>query len=327
MLCSRAATLLPNPTSRELRFLLLEKCGAGKNARGNTILGKDVFTSKFSEPRVTTMCQIEPGAVKGEKVVVIDTPTFSSTACAKDKQHHIECRLALSDLSLHTLLLVVIIRHYKWEDREAIKEIQKVFGAGAVRHTIIIFTSKDELGDDSVQDYFESDGSVKELVETCRSQYCTFNHKAEGVKRHSQVTELLGQVKCLVDENGGPYRMNIRNEEQVLVLVLQLGRFTQQDEEVVMLESIFGDDVTESMTVLFTRKEDRGRNLIDYCNNTDSRTLRKIIKKCAGRVCAFNNKETGLAIKDQVTDLLEMAHELIGNRNGHGYFCTQETAS
>ncbi|KAM8776487.1 GTPase IMAP family member 8-like [Rhynchonycteris naso] len=114
----------------------------------------------------------------------------------------------------------------------------------------------------------------------------------------------------------------------VLVLVLQLGRFTQQDEEAVaMLERIVRKDVTKSMIVLFTGKEDLGGgDLKDYCDNTDSKVLRKIIKKCGGRVCAFNNKETGLASKDQVTDLLEKAKELIGNRDGHGYFCTQETA-
>ncbi|XP_066106747.1 GTPase IMAP family member 8-like [Saccopteryx bilineata] len=92
---------------------------------------------------------------------------------------------------LHTLPQVVPISHYQTEDREAIRGIQKVFGAGAVRHTIIIFTRKDELGDDSIQDYFESDSSVNELVETCRRQFCAFNNKAEGAEWHSQVTELL----------------------------------------------------------------------------------------------------------------------------------------
>ncbi|KAM8774802.1 LOW QUALITY PROTEIN: GTPase IMAP family member 8-like [Rhynchonycteris naso] len=546
------------------------KHGAGKSATGNTILSKDVSTSKFSEQTVTTMCQIEPG----ETVVVIDTPNhFSSTIRAKDKQR-IECCLSLSTPSLDSL--------------EAIEGNQKMFGGGAMRHTIIIFTQKDELGDDSMQDYFESDNLVKESLETCRSQYCAFNNKAEGAERHSQVTELLSQVKRLVYENGGPYRVDVRTEgsgfqdfvkettsqkgdnphdlpcrdevtahlvcilndansvtippagpgeqqlrasdselnpgtelkvllvgwrgvgkctagsrllgkrafetkfsdgmtgefksesrgwkgrddliidspdlsmnsksalqkhapqgphafllvtplgsfsengeavlstlrrfgekfrertvvlltrkedrgdeeadplsettgtvkelikeaqpvikevqdsrgmvdEQdvvvvdtpalrlmlsaevnpsqlkkflnyvsnrggntVLVLVLKVGWFTQQDEEAVaMLERIVGKDVTESMIVLFTGKKDLGGGYLkDYCDNPDSKALKKIIRKWGGgRVCAFNNKETGLASKDQVTDLLEKAKELIGNRDGHGYFCTQETAS
>ena len=102
----------------------------------------------------------------------------------------------------------------------------------------------------------------------------------------------------------------------VLVLVLQLGRVTQEDKEVVkMLETHFGKDVTKRMIVLFTRKEDLGAEDINYyCANTDDRVVKGIIRKCGlGRVCAFNNNETGKAREDQVAVLLKMASELIGN--------------
>nr|KAF6319492.1 hypothetical protein mMyoMyo1_005646 [Myotis myotis] len=111
----------------------------------------------------------------------------------------------------------------------------------------------------------------------------------------------------------------------VLVLVLQLGRFTAQDKAVVgTLRTIFGKDVMEYMIVLFTRKEDLGaEDIRDYCKNTDNTVLKETIKKCGWRVCAFNNKETGQAMEDQVTDLLKMANELIRKRKKHRFFCDE----
>ncbi|XP_016049232.1 GTPase IMAP family member 8-like [Erinaceus europaeus] len=105
----------------------------------------------------------------------------------------------------------------------------------------------------------------------------------------------------------------------VMVLVLQLGRFTQMEEKSMrVLRAIFGKEVDKHTIVLFTRKEDLGSEKIeDYAKNTDNKALRKIIEKCEGRVCAFNNKETGEAREAQVEELLTMASTLI-ERNG-GY--------
>lgn len=110
---------------------------------------------------------------------------------------------------------------------------------------------------------------------------------------------------------------------RILVLVLLLGQFTAQEKQVVKtLRTIFGKDVMEYTIVLFTRKEDLGDGDIGgYCKNTDNTFLKEIIAKCGGRVCAFNNKETGQAMEDQVAGLLKMANELICKRKGHSYSC------
>lgn len=159
---------------------------------------------------MTKTCQEESRDMQGEKFVVIDTPDlFSSKACAKDS---IEACLALSAPTLHALLLVIPIGHYKVEDQRTAKGIWEVFGANAWRHTIITFTRKDELGEkDSMQDYIESDESLRELVQTCEDRYWAVDNKAGTDQRDSQVEELLNMVKSLV-KSQGQYCVNSRNE-------------------------------------------------------------------------------------------------------------------
>ncbi|XP_037364798.1 LOW QUALITY PROTEIN: GTPase IMAP family member 8-like [Talpa occidentalis] len=119
------------------------------------------------------------------------------------------------------------------------------------------------------------------------------------------------------------------DEKKILVLVLQLGWFTQKDEKALQdLEAIFREEVTHHMIVLFTRKEElEDREMEDYKGNMDNEALRKIVAKCVCGVCAFNNKDTGQAGDAQVRDLLNTANELVRERGARGYPCAWEGVS
>ncbi|CAI9160853.1 unnamed protein product [Rangifer tarandus platyrhynchus] len=203
-------------STMEVRLLLLGKRGAGKSATGNSILGKAVFESRCSEQPLTKRCQRENGVTQGREVVVIDTPDLFSSiddiACVDNKRCNIKHCLELSAPSLHALLLVLPIGNCTVEDGQTAEHIQKVFEAKARRHTIIVFTCKDNLKDGSLEEYVKSNSPVQDLVQCFGGRYCAFNNKATKDEQDAQVKALLCKVEDLV-ENEGPFVVNLRDED------------------------------------------------------------------------------------------------------------------
>uniref|UniRef100_A0A8C9FF84 AIG1-type G domain-containing protein n=1 Tax=Pavo cristatus TaxID=9049 RepID=A0A8C9FF84_PAVCR len=83
-------------------------------------------------------------------------------------------------------------------------------------------------------------------------------------------------ARCIELSSPGPH---------VLLLVTQLGRFTQEDQEAVRgVRDIFGADVFRHVVVVFTRGEELvGGSLRDYVTYTDNRALHSLIQSCGHR--------------------------------------------
>lgn len=195
----------------QLRVILVGKTGTGKSATGNSILGKQVFVSRLSSQALTKTCRESQGSWGEREVVIIDTPDlFSGKDLAEPLCKEVWRCYLLSAPGPHVLLLVAQLGRYTPQDQKAVHRVKEIFGEAAMRHTIVLFTRKEDLSGGSLMDYIHhSDNkALSELVEACGGRVCAFNNHAKGRDQDNQVKELMDLIEGLVEEKKGDYYTN-----------------------------------------------------------------------------------------------------------------------
>ena len=187
------------------------KTRTGKSATGNSILQKPAFESRLSAWSLTQTCSKSRGSWGDREVVVIDT---ADMFCRKDPSDSLfqevqRCYL-LSAPEPHVLLLVMQLGQFTTEDQQTVQGVKEIFGEGAMKHTVVVFTWKEDLEGGFLRDFIQGtdNRALSELVAACGGRVWSFDNYATGSTWDDQVKELMDLIESLGTVERGDHYTN-----------------------------------------------------------------------------------------------------------------------
>ncbi|XP_031464091.1 GTPase IMAP family member 1-like [Phasianus colchicus] len=125
----------------------------------------------------------------------MDTPAIFGGSQWDEQRLVEECKRCLRFAAREPCVLVLVTQlgRYTREDREVQKSVQKLFGKGAKKRMMVVFTRKEDLGGGSLDEYVKmtDNGALRKLVKACGKQYCAVSNRAPRQDRDVQADEVL----------------------------------------------------------------------------------------------------------------------------------------
>ncbi|KAM7244859.1 hypothetical protein CapIbe_003385 [Capra ibex] len=108
----------------------------------------------------------------------------------------------------HAIVLVLRLGRHTQEEQQTVALVKNLFGKAAMKYMIILFTCRDELGDQSLSDFLkDADVNLRSLLQECGEPCCAISNSrhTEKTEKEAQVQELVELIDKMVQNNQGAF--------------------------------------------------------------------------------------------------------------------------
>ncbi|XP_039621247.1 uncharacterized protein LOC120536813 [Polypterus senegalus] len=176
---------------KDLRIVLLGKCGVGKSSVGNKILGNDEFSvGNFS----STECEKREAIIDDRNITVIETPCLFNEKMTDQIKNSIE----LTFPGPNVFLMVLQFDNFTNEEKQMVTVLQEIFGEKVFKNTLVLFTHGDKLSSKSVKIFSHWHKELRQLLALCSNRHHIFDNAMEDdQKQRSQLLEKIDEMMQL----------------------------------------------------------------------------------------------------------------------------------
>ncbi|XP_077057478.1 GTPase IMAP family member 8-like [Siphateles boraxobius] len=282
--------------AHDLRIEMLGVCGAGKSSTGNAILGREAF--KESRTRES---EKQRGRVEDRNISIIDTPGFFNTELTDEEmKNEMMKSLYLCYPGPHVFLLIINLGNFEEEQRNIVEQIQEMFGAQALKFTMILFIGREKITIRKWKLVMDS-RKFQNLIKHCRGKYYELNSKSEILATH--ISKLLEKIDEIVKQNDGQHydiSIYLRNplksiKEKITQEKETKVQETKQEQIEIVRETIHVHSVKEKSTKhCVTKKKDSFSKIVTKIERTE------LYEDRFSRVLHENRNDEEEAVKQSV---------------------------
>ncbi|KAK5618069.1 hypothetical protein CRENBAI_022957 [Crenichthys baileyi] len=318
-----------------LNLVLCGRRGAGKTSAAKAILGQTELHSVSN----SSECVRNQGEVCGRRVSLVELPALYGEAQQKVMEESFRCISLCDPEGVHGFILILPVGLLTDEDKGELQTLQDTFSSRVNDFTMVLFTVESDPKHPTVVNFVSRDRDIQKLCQSCGEKHVVVN-----MKDRQQIPELLEKKEqCEVDDRPvavvdtpGLFDDSLTHEEineetlkcmsilapvpHVFLLVLRIGRLTQEEKETLkLIKEGFGKDAEKFTIILFingdTLEHDEQTNEIYIEKDKD--VLEKLISDCGGRYHVFNNHDK--QNRTQVSELIRKIDTMVNQNGGSCY--------